>query len=347
MPDGRKKPSFWETLPGIITAIATLVGAVAALITALYGAKIIGHDEPGKATAKQESAVRKAEGDKNTETGSSASSQAAKKPVSAAKSDRSAPQQGDPMTDPITGMELVYIPKGCFQMGSSQNEKDRDDDEGPVHEVCVDGFWMGKYEVTQGQWKKIMGDNLAEFQKGDNYPVEQVSWNDTQTFIRRLNSRSRKHFRLPTEAEWEYAARAGTDTVRFWGDSPDDACRYANVYDQTSEKEKKYGWTHHNCNDGYIETAPVGSFRANSFGLYDMLGNVWEWCSDWYDTKYYASRSGDNPTGSLSGSSRVLRGGSWYINPGNVRSADRYRFTPVDRNILLGFRLALPVQQGR
>ena len=206
MPDGRKKPSFWETLPGIITAIATLVGAVAALITALYGAKIIGHEEPGKATAKQEAAVRKTEGDKNTVTTPPTLSRAATQPATVAKDDRLAPQQGDVITDPITGMELVYIPKGCFQMGSENGS----DDEKPVHEVCVDGFWMGKYEVTQGQWKKIMGENPAHFQKGDDYPVEQVSWKDAQKFISKLNQQSGKKYRLPTEAEWEYAACAGT-----------------------------------------------------------------------------------------------------------------------------------------
>ncbi|MCI5120087.1 MAG: formylglycine-generating enzyme family protein [Candidatus Electrothrix sp. AUS4] len=253
----------------------------------------------------------------------------------------------DRFREPSIGIEFVSIPEGCFQMGSPSDEKDRDDDEGPVHEVCVDGFWMGKYEVTQGQWKQIMGENPARFKKGDKYPVEQVSWEDVQKFIGELNKRAGKKYRLPTEAEWEYAARAGTDTARFWGDSPDDACRYANVYDQTSKKENDFSWTHHNCDDGYAETAPVGSFQGNSFGLHDMLGNVWEWCADWYESEYYKGSSKDNPIGPLSGSIRVIRGGSWNFYPGSVRSAIRNWYAPDDRDDYLGFRLALPGQQGR
>ena len=253
-----------------------------------------------------------------------------------------APRQGTPMTDPTTGMELVYIPKGCFQMGSPPDEEYRNDDEGPVHEVCVDGFWMGKYEVTQGQWKKIMGDNPAKFKKGDKYPVEQVSWEDAQKFIRKLNQQSGKKYRLPTEAEWEYAARAGTNTARFWGDSVYNAWLYANG----PKKRPGFPWC---CDDGYTETAPVGSFRANSFGLYDMLGNVEEWCADWYGKKYYASSPKNNPTGPSFGSYRVIRGESFFWLPSlselkDVRSAVR-RITPPDNHFNhLGFRLALPVQ---
>ncbi|MCI5130662.1 MAG: formylglycine-generating enzyme family protein, partial [Candidatus Electrothrix sp. EH2] len=271
---------------------------------------------------------------------------------------RGKPKQPATWTDPITGMKFVSIPEGCFQMGQTEKErkqliaevgqKDYNSyykDELPRHEVCVDGFWMGKYEVTQGQWKQIMGENPASFKKGDNYPVEKVSWEDAQKFIAKLNRAIGKQYRLPTEAEWEYAARAGTDTARFWGDSPDDACRYANVYDQTSKKKNGFSWTHHNCNDGYDKTAPVGSFQKNSFDLHDMLGNVWEWCSDWYGD--YPSGSQTNPTGSSSGSNRVIRGGGWGDRPRSVRSAGRSRDTPDFRFNNLGFRLVLPVQQGR
>lgn len=253
------------------------------------------------------------------------------------------PQQGDSMTDPTTGMELVYVPKGCFQMGSPENEKDRYKDEGPVHEVCADAFWMGKYEVTQGQWKNIMGDNPANFQKGDNYPVENVSWEDAQKFITELNKRSGKKYRLPTEAEWEYAARAGTKTSRHWGD--DISCDKA-MYENDS------GSSEDSCVD-YVRkrgltsdsTAPVGSYPSNQLGLHDMLGNVYEWCADWYDD--YSSSSQTNPVGPSSGSYRVFRGGGWVYDPRGVRSADRFGNTPGSRYGSLGFRLALPGQQNR
>ncbi len=307
------------------------------MITALYTAKLIGHDSvDAVAKTGQESVVSTTE-DKKTRKTPVSSLVVSPQPVSA-------PEQGDLMIDPVTGMELVYIPKGCFQMGSPENEKGRGDDEGPVHEVCIDGFWMGKYEVTQGQWQKIMGKNPARFKKGDDYPVEQVSWEDAQKFIVKLNKQSRKKYRLPTEAEWEYAARAGTITVRYWGDDIScDKAMYANYKgwdDSCSDYVRKRGLT-------ADSTAPVGSYSANQFGLHDMMGNVWEWCADWYDEKYYASRSGDNPTGPLSGSDRVIRGGSWDDDPRSVCSANRDWITPGNRLDILGFRLALPVQQDK
>ena len=245
--------------------------------------------------------------------------------------------------DSITGMQFMTVPAGCFQMGLLPDEKDRYDDEDPVHKVCVDGFWMGQYEVTQGQWQKIMGENPAEFKKGDNYPVERVSWEDAQKFISNLNKKSGKEYRLPTEAEWEYAARAGTSTARHWGD--DISCDKA-MY------ENDPGSNEDSCVDyvrkrGLIpdSTAPVGSYPPNQFDLYDMMGNVWEWCADWYGD--YPSSPQTNPVGSSSGSGRVIRGGGWNFSPRNVRSANRVRYSPVRRFNRLGFRLALPVQQGR
>lgn len=172
--------------------------AVAALITALYTAR--------KST--QEEIVR-AVGPGESIEAAPAASQVISQPVSAPEPDFSKPKQGDITTDPVTGIKFVYVPKGCFQMGSLPDEENRDNDEGPVHKVCVDGFWMGKYEVTQGQWQKVMGTNPAYFKKGDNYPVEQVSWDDTQEFLAKLNRESSRSYRLPTEAEWEYACRAG------------------------------------------------------------------------------------------------------------------------------------------
>lgn len=252
-------------------------------------------------------------------------------------------------TEPITGMEFVRIEGGCFQMGSPPEEEGRFDIEGPVHEVCVDGFWMGKYEVTNRQFRRFRqkhdsGEYLGESLNGDKQPVVQVSWEDARDYAAWLARQSGKQIRLPTEAEWEYAARAGTSTARFWGDSLDDACRYANVADQTAKKS----WsdlTIHNCDDGYAVTAPVGVFGANAFGLHDMLGNIWEWCADWYGS--YSSSSQTNPIGPLSGSLRVIRGGSWRFTPRVVRSAIRAGSTPDVRISNLGFRLVLPVQQGR
>ena len=243
--------------------------------------------------------------------------------------------------DPVTGMEFVWVPGECYEMGCGSWTSDCYDNEKPVHEVCVDGFWIGKYEVTQGQWKKVMGNNPARFKKGDDYPVEKVSWDDAKTFIGKLNSSSGGgyRFRLPTEAEWEYAARAGTTTVRYWGDDPDDACRYANVHDQTSKRINKFYWPHHNCDDGYAVTAPAGSFQPNAFGLYDMLGNVWEWCEDIYSADAYRKHQRNNPIYTEGGSDRVIRGGSWCTEPGGVRSAYRDNFAPVYRNYDVGFRL--------
>ncbi len=231
----------------------------------------------------------------------------------------SVPEQDKEMTDPTTGMEFVSVPKGCFQMGSNEYN-----DEKPVHEVCVDGFWMGKYEVTQGQWQKIMGDNPAGFKKGDKYPVEKVSWEDTQKFITQLNKKSGKEYRLPTEAEWEYAARAKSSYKYSGGDDLN-----------------AVAWYDGNSGDS---THPVGQKKANDFGLYDMSGNVWEWCADWYDGKYYASSPQENPTGPDSGADRVLRGGGWIYHPVRCRSVLRIRHDPGDRRAGIGFRLVLPFQ---
>ncbi len=215
------------------------------------------------------------------------------------------------ITDAATGMKFVYIPAGCFEMGSADGEEGHENDEGPVHEVCVDGFWMSKYEVTQGQWQKIMGGNPANFQKGENYPVEQVSWDDAQGFIKKLNSGTGK-YRLPTEAEWEYACRANGSGKYCGGDELDAAA-----------------W--HDGNSG--------GKAANAFGLHDMSGNVWEWCADWYGEKYYASSPKDNPQGPDSGVHRVLRGGGFFGSSQNCRAVDRFGDSPEFRVGLIGFPL--------
>ena len=212
-------------------------------------------------------------------------------------------------TDPITGMEFVRIPGGCFQMGSPKSEEGRYGNEKPVHEVCVDGFWMGKYEVTQAQWQKIMGSNPSEF-KGNSRPVEKVSWNGAQKFISKLSANTGKNppqllpggeFRLPTEAEWEYACRAGTTTpFSFGGTISTDQANYNGNSVYGSGKKGVYR----------KQTTAVGSFPSNAFGLYDMHGNVWEWCEDTYHKDAYKNHHRQNPLVTSGGSSRVLRGGS-------------------------------------
>ncbi|KAF0159731.1 MAG: hypothetical protein FD159_229 [Syntrophaceae bacterium] len=235
---------------------------------------------------------------------------------------------GDALTDSVTGIELIFVKGGCYQMGDTvgggeSNEK-------PVHEVCVNDFYMGKYEVTQGQWKKVMGNNPSYYSGcGDNCPVEMVSWNDVQTFVEKLNRNSGKRYRLPTEAEWEYAARSGGKSEKWPGTSSESSLG-------------DYAW--YSSNSG-SKTHPVGQKQPNGLGLHDMSGNVWEWCSDWYGNKYYNQSPRDNPAGPSSGSLRVQRGGSWGNFAASTRAADRYRVKPGVRYCDLGFRLALPPGQ--
>jgi formylglycine-generating enzyme required for sulfatase activity len=218
-------------------------------------------------------------------------------------------------------MELVLVKGGCYQMVSNNG----DGDEKPVHEVCVDDFYMGKYEVTQDQYQRITGGNPSNF-KGGARPVEQVSWNNAQDYIRKLNSRSGKNYRLPTEAEWEYAARSGGKDQTYAGGDNVDAVAW------------------HSGNSGE-QTHPVGQKQPNGLGLYDMSGNVWEWCQDWFDSGYYGKSPRSNPQGPGSGSSRVIRGGGWYFSAGYARAALRNWRGPGDRYDDLGFRLVLPPVQ--
>ena len=275
-------------------------------------------------------------------------------------------RQGDTWADPVTGMEFLWVPGGCFQMGSNSGK----DDEKPVHEVCVDGFWMGRYEATRGQFREFVrrtgyrsdaekgggafihtGDAGEEenkagcywdkvgFEQDDRHPVATTTWNDATAYAQWLSGKGNGAFRLPTEAEWEYAARAGTTTARYWGDDSDQACRHANVLDRTSKLSEKFRGIAHNCDDGYEVTAPVGSFKSNAFGLHDMLGNVLEWCADGYDKDAYSKHVGQNPLASGDGFFRVIRGGSWFHAPGEVRSANRYGTASVLPSDFLGFRL--------
>lgn len=228
---------------------------------------------------------------------------------------------GQAFTDAATGMEFVFIKGGCYEMGDTFG--DGEGDEKPVHEVCVNDFYLGKYEVKQGQWQAVMGNNPSNFKDcGASCPVEQISWNDTQDFIGRLNGKTGKNYRLPTEAEWEYAARSGGKREKYAGG--DDLDRVA--------------W--YSSNSG-SKTHPVGTKAPNGLGLYDMSGNVWEWCQDWYGEKFYGESPRDNSRGPSSGQYRVRRGGAWNSKPQNVRAADRGWSGPAYRLDVDGFRLSM------
>jgi formylglycine-generating enzyme required for sulfatase activity len=220
---------------------------------------------------------------------------------------------------------MVLIPAGTFMMGSLDSEKkyDQYSNEGPQHKVTISkDFYMGKYEVTQAQWQAVMGNNPSFFSGNPNNPVEGVSWNDCQPFIQKLNRMGQGTFRLPTEAEWEYAGRAGTTTWFYWGDDPN--------YIQISQ----YAWYTDNSGVG---THEVGLKLPNAWGLFDMSGNVWEWCQDWYGS--YSSNDQVDPICSTIWLARVIRGGGWMDPAGNCRSALRSNSRPDSPCDSIGFRL--------
>ncbi|MFH1885419.1 MAG: formylglycine-generating enzyme family protein [Pseudomonadota bacterium] len=230
------------------------------------------------------------------------------------------------------GMKFVWCPPGTFTMGSPSSEPGRYDDE-PQHQVTLPrGFYMQTTEVTQGQWEKVMGNNPSYFQDcGADCPLANVSWDDAQGFIRKLNQMEGETYSLPTEAQWEYAARAGTNTAFYTGRClSTDQANYDGNYPLLG------------CPKGQDRktTVPVASFFPNAWGLYDMHGNVYEWCLDWYGN--YPSGIVTDPTGPSSGSSHVIRGGGWLHYATNCRSACRSLQSPGHRNDLLGFRLSLP-----
>jgi len=248
--------------------------------------------------------------------------------------------------------ELIYVQGGCFQMGDTFG--DGEADEKPVHEVCVDDFYIEKHEVTVGDFRAFVSDTgyRTEAERGDgcyiwtgsawdkksdgnwrnpgfgqadNHPAVCVSWNDAQSYIDWLSKKSGKRYRLPTEAEWEYAARSGGKKEKWAGTS-------------SAGKLGDYAWYYDNSG---TQTHPVGQKKPNGLGIYDMTGNVWEWCSDWYGEKYYGESPRDNPRGTGSGSLRVLRGGSWLNNAQSSRAAIRHRTYPDYRHYFSGFRVGL------
>ena len=220
---------------------------------------------------------------------------------------------------------MVDVEGGTFTMGAtSEQGSDADNDEKPAHKVTLSNYSIGETEVTQALWQAVMGSNPSHF-KGDlQRPVENVSWNDCQTFIKKLNQLTGENFRLPTEAEWEYAARGGKSSKGY---------KYSG-----SNTIGDVAWY---TDNSLSKTRAVKTKKPNELGIYDMSGNVYEWCSDWYSSSYYSSYSGTNPTGPSSGSYRVLRGGSWYSDAGRWRVANRSYNSPAGRISSFGFRLAL------
>ena len=241
-------------------------------------------------------------------------------------------QRGKPLPEPLPepvpepsftnsiGMEFVLIPAGTFRMGSPYLDAEAPDNEKPAHRVTISPpFLLGRYPVTQTQWTAVMGNNPSLFKNNPNHPVESVSWDDVQTFLRKLNEQEGKEdYRLPTEAQWEYACRAGTETSRY------------------HSEVNAIAWYLGNSND---QTQPVGQKLPNTWGLYDMLGNVWEWCQD--GARTYTADTAVDPMGPIGADAlRVVRGGSWYDSARGVRAAYRHAVLSNLRNDFLGFRCA-------
>lgn len=267
--------------------------------------------------------------------------------------------------DCTTCPEMRVIHAGSFDMGSPASEAGHEYNESPVHRVNVASFALGKTEITRGQFAEfvkqskystggkcwtLVGGKFAEhngdwrkpgYPQDDRHPVTCINWEDAQAYAKWLSRKTGEKYRLPTEAEWEYAARSDTGTSRYWGDDPDAACVYANAADRTA-RAKIVGatsWSTHDCTDGYAYTSPAGTFMANTFGLNDMLGNLWEWTEDGYAENYERTPV-DGSAWKMIGTKRVLRGGSWNNSPQNVRAAARNKNEPELRFSIFGFRIA-------
>lgn len=231
---------------------------------------------------------------------------------------------------------MVFVKGGKFQMGSPNTVADRGSDE-QQHEVELSDFYIGKYEVTQKQWRDVMGDNPSFFKNCDNCPVERASWNDIQVFIKKLNQKTGRNYRLPTEAEWEYAARGGGRDIWF-GNGKNIADPKEINFDGREDYKKSYSV----IGESRTKTVPVGSLNSpNALGIHDMSGNVWECCSDWYDSNYYKNSPAKNPAGPDSGDNRVVRGGSFGSDPQGCRAANRDYLSLDFRAGNFGFRLAM------
>jgi formylglycine-generating enzyme required for sulfatase activity len=296
---------------------------------------------------------------------------------SAPAAPRTARQPGSVFQDCLDCPRMVVIPAGEFTMGSPVSETERGGDEGPQHQVSIAyPFALGSNEVTVAEFRRFADESGYKTEaerdtrtqgcsgfiyldpaartpdpqlvtswrnpglvQDDSHPALCVSWNDARAYAQWLSKKTGQRYRLPTEAEWEYAARAGTGAARYWGDDPGQACRFANVADQSRFQTLSFGQKHE-CNDGHYFTAPVGGYAQNGFGLYDMLGNVWEWTEDCWNASYAVAPA--DGTAWLTGdcAQRVSRGGSWSTVPRFARSAARNKSSPDHRDNLTGFRLA-------
>jgi len=276
------------------------------------------------------------------------------------------PKPGESSKDCDVCPEMVTVPAGTFQMGSPSYEEGRNEVEGPVHQVTIPrDFAVGKYEVTKaeyaafvsatgyaggsscrtdegGKWEDRSGRSWRDpgFRQSERDPAVCISWDDARAYTEWLTRQTGKAYRLLSEAEWEYAARAGTTTARSWGSDSASACGYANVHDSTSKSVNGFTWENHACDDGVAQTAAAGSYQANAFGLHDMLGNVWEWTADCWNDSYAGAPSDGSAWTGGNCEKRVLRGGSWVSEPRDVRSAYRIRLGSGGRSNGLGFRVA-------
>ena len=265
--------------------------------------------------------------------------------------------------------EMVVVPAGSFEMGSPSSEKGRDDDEGPVHRVTIgERFAVGVREVTRGEYRRFVratghsagdscwtydyesdkwGDRRGRnwedpgFGQTDGHPVVCVSWEDAKGYVGWLSRETGEEYRLLSESEWEYVARAGSKGARYWGGSEVGQCRHANGVDGALKRHySDWKWKSASCNDGHVHTAPVGSYGANGFGLQDVLGNVFEWVEDCWNDNYRGAPSDGSAWETENCGGRVLRGGCWDDVPRHLRSANRIRSTAGNRNYGNGFRVA-------
>ena len=240
---------------------------------------------------------------------------------------------GDTVQDPGTGATFIYVSAGCFMMGCDDARQKCANDELPRHKVCLDGFWIGRYEVTQALWQKIMGHNPSRYTGNEALPVETVSFNDIKKFIRRLNTSPRRFYSLPTEAQWEYACQKRPDGMQAAA-RIDEPGRIPDANCATCGNGGEPGI-------GPRRTTPVGSYAPNFLGLYDMLGNVKEWCADFYDKKAYNTPSQKNPVVQKKSAARVIRGGSFLDNDSRVSCHGRDKSIPALKSSATGFRLIM------